>query len=62
MPSDYLYCYSPAMFHFLRTAGHRYICVGLNEKTGGRFWLFAKDDAVKRTLDAYGAIKPGGAA
>lgn len=45
------------MFHFLRAAGHRYICVGLNEKTGGRFWLFAKDDAVKRTLDEYDAAR-----
>lgn len=57
MSNAYLYCYSPAMFHFLRAKGLRYICVGINEKTGGRFWLFAKDDAVKRALDEYAAIK-----
>ncbi|CAM2952289.1 hypothetical protein PASE110613_09180 [Paenibacillus sediminis] len=57
MSNVYLYCYSPSMFHFLRTKGIRYICVGINEKTGGRFWLFAKDDAVKRALDEYDASK-----
>jgi hypothetical protein len=55
--TDYLYCYSPAMFHYLRSRGHRYICVGVNERTGGRFWLFAKDDAVRRTLDEYESVK-----
>jgi len=57
MSNAYLYCYSPGMFHFLRAKGLRYICVGINEKTGGRFWLFAKDDAVRRALDEYTAIK-----
>lgn len=55
--NEFLYCYSPAMFHFLRAKGLRYICVGVNERTGGRFWLFAKDDAVRRALDEYAAIK-----
>lgn len=57
MNNAYLYCYSPAMFHFLRAKGIRYICVGINEKTSGRFWLFAKDDAVKLALDEYDASK-----
>ncbi len=57
MKNDYLYCYSPSMFHFLRSRGHRYICVGLNEKTGGKFWLFAKDDEVSRSLDMYDESK-----
>lgn len=57
MSNAYLYCYSPAMFHFLRAKGIRYICVGINEKTGGRFWLFAKDAAVRSALDEYAAIR-----
>lgn len=57
MSNAYLYCYSPAMFHFLRAKGIRYICVGINEKTGGRFWLFAKDTAVRSALDEYAVIR-----
>ncbi len=53
MSNAYLFCYSPAMFRFLVSAGHRYICVGVNERTGGRFWLFEKSDAVRRSLDEY---------
>ncbi|TCM89614.1 hypothetical protein EV294_11279 [Paenibacillus sp. BK033] len=53
MNNAYLFCYSPAMFQFLRARGHRYICVGINERTGGRFWLYAKDDGLKRSLDDY---------
>jgi hypothetical protein len=53
MINAYLYCYSPAMFHFLRAKGIRYICVGVNEKTGGRFWLFEKSDTVRTALDEY---------
>jgi hypothetical protein len=57
MSNDFLYCYSPAMLSFLRAKGHRYICVGVNEKTGGKFWLFTKDDGVRRSLDEYTVLK-----
>ncbi|WP_161601334.1 DUF5659 domain-containing protein [Paenibacillus luteus] len=55
MTNAYLYCYSPTMFHFLRAKGIRYICVGVNERSGGRFWLFEKSEEVKSTLDDYNA-------
>lgn len=57
MHNDFLYCYSPSLFHFLRRKGRKYICIGVNERTGGRFWLFVKDDAVRRDLDEYAASK-----
>ena len=36
----YFYCYSPRMKRALLAHGFRYICVGINCKTGARFWLF----------------------
>lgn len=57
MNDEYLFCYSPPMLHFLRAKGHRYICVGVNERTGGRFWLFAKNETLRQSLDEYGTVK-----
>lgn len=53
---DFLYCYSVKMRDFLTNKGHRYICVGLNERAGTRFWLFEKTDDVKASLDEYDAL------
>lgn len=50
---DFLYCYSVKLRDFLLRQGHRYICVGLNEKAGTRFWLFEKTVDLKRSLDEY---------
>ena len=50
---DFLYCYSAKMRDFLLSKGHRYICVGLNERADTRFWLFEKTDVVKASLDEY---------
>ncbi|MEV2910708.1 hypothetical protein ABNF65_19360 [Paenibacillus larvae] len=53
MKNNYFYCYAPKLFHFLLSRGHRYICVGINENTGGKFWLFEKDAEVNRSLSEY---------
>ena len=53
---DFLYCYSVKMRDFLIDKGHRYICVGLNERTDTRFWLFEKTDMVRKSLDEYDTI------
>jgi len=50
---DFLYCYSVKLRDFLVNKGHRYICVGLNERSDTRFWLFEKTDDVKESLDEY---------
>lgn len=54
---DYLYCYSVKMRDFLLERGHRYICVGINERAGTRFWLFEKTDGVKSSLDVYDTLE-----
>lgn len=50
---EFLYCYSIRMRDFLMGKGHKYICVGINERTDTRFWLFEKTDDVKDSLDEY---------
>lgn len=54
---DFLYCYSVKMRDFLLERGHRYICVGINERAGTRFWLFEKTDGVKSSLDVYDTLE-----
>lgn len=53
---DFLYCYSVKMRDFLLERGHRYICVGINERANTRFWLFEKTNEVKASLDQYDAL------
>jgi len=53
---DFLYCYSVKMRDFLLNKGHRYICVGVNQKADTHFWLFEKTDEVKASLDEYDAM------
>jgi len=50
---EFLYCYSVRMRDFLMGRGHRYICVGINERSDTRFWLFEKTDEVVKSLDKY---------
>lgn len=50
---DLLFVYSATLFHFLKANGQRYICTGLHEKSGNKFWLFEKTDGVKSLLDEY---------
>ena len=49
----YLYCYSTTLYHFLMASGQRYICVGVNERTGKRFYLFEKTSELRALLDEY---------
>lgn len=41
---DYFYCYSPRLQRALYANGFRFICVGLNIKTGAVFWLYEATD------------------
>lgn len=40
MEHQYFYCYSNRLMRALRANGFRYICVGINMKTGSRFYLY----------------------
>lgn len=34
------FCYSKRLKRALEANGYRHICIGLNERTGDKFWLF----------------------
>lgn len=38
--NGFFFCYSPRLKRALEANGFRYVCVGLNENTGARFWLY----------------------
>lgn len=55
--TSYFYCYSPILKARLIDAGERYICVGLHEKTGRKFWLFIQTDKLGDILAEWSARK-----
>ncbi|MEH6941662.1 hypothetical protein [Bacillus sp. JJ722] len=56
--NNYFYCYSPKLKTRLLEMGERFICVGLHETTGRKFWLFAKSETVDAVLAEWRANKP----
>ena len=48
--SDYFFCYSARLKNRLLDAGERYICVGLNESTKRKFWLFPQSDTIGEVI------------
>ncbi|PQP90946.1 hypothetical protein CPT76_03780 [Paenibacillus sp. AR247] len=52
--SEYFYCYSIPLFRFLKMdKGISFICYALHDKTPMSFWLFEKNDELKRALKEY---------
>ena len=58
---QYFFCYSPRMHRALRQYGFRYICVGMNERSGETFWLYEgtqelnyfKDNVYQDVIDQF---------
>lgn len=50
--TDYFFCYSPRLKGRLLDAGLRFICVGINESTGRKFWLFEQTPKLSELLAA----------
>ena len=53
MNNDYFYCYSPRLKNRLLEEGERFICVGLNEDTRKKFWLFENTSKLSEVMDAW---------
>ena len=53
----YFYCYSPQLKTKLLTEGERFICVGLNESTQRKFWLFKQTEALGEVLAKWSDAK-----
>lgn len=54
---DFFFCYSPRLKQRLLDAGERFICVGINESTQRKFWLFTQNETVGKTIEAHKATR-----
>lgn len=51
---EYFYCYSVFLFKFLKMdKGISFICYALHDKTLKPFWIFERDDELKKALKQY---------
>jgi len=55
--TDFFYCYSPRLKQSLLDAGERFICVGLNESTGRKFWLFPQNERLSDVIATHKATR-----
>ena len=58
MNRNYFYCYSPKLKGRLLNEGERFICVGINENTGKKFWLFEQSEKLSEVLTEWKQRKP----
>lgn len=56
--NDFFYCYSPALSGFLQAKGIRYICVGINENTGKKFWQYRRGEPLDDAISEWQANNP----
>lgn len=55
MKTEYMYCYSPALFQHLRfKRGQEYICTGKHILTGVQFWQFKRTPELEAAMSEYG--------
>lgn len=54
----YFYCYSRNLKNRLLDEGERFICVGINERSNKRFWLFEQSEKLSEVLSDWKASKP----
>ncbi|MEW8987791.1 MAG: hypothetical protein AB2401_12480 [Bacillus sp. (in: firmicutes)] len=59
MENRFFYCYSPPLYRFLKQAGIKYVCTGLNESSMRQFWQFERNDKLNELLTEYAGNKPG---
>ncbi len=50
---DYFFCYNAKMMAHLKRCGFSYICSALHEKSGNRFWLFARSGNLQASIDNF---------
>lgn len=58
MVNEFFYCYSPALNRHLTTEGLRYICVGINENSGKKFWQYARGAELDAAITKWQANNP----
>lgn len=58
MGNGFFYCYSPLLSDHLQASGLRYICVGINENTGKKFWQYARGEELDAAITEWQANNP----
>jgi hypothetical protein len=54
---DLFYCYSIALFHFLKANGFFYLAKGLNENTNKNYWVFVRTPDFLEALTTWGQVR-----
>ena len=55
--SNYFYCYSKKMAHFIRAFDVRYINIGTNQNTHTKYYVFEKSERLDRIIELYNKVK-----
>lgn len=51
------YCYSAKMSHFIRAFDIKYIEIGVNDKSGTRYYVFEKSERLDKIISLYNSVK-----
>lgn len=55
--SEYFYCYSSKLAHFIRAFDIKYIDVGVNKNTNTKYYLFHKSEKLDKVINLYNEVK-----
>lgn len=55
--SEYFYCYSIRMSHFIRAFDIKYVDVGFNAKSGTKYYVFNKSKKLDEIINLYNSVK-----
>lgn len=55
--SNYFYCYSMRMSHFIRAFDIKYVQIGINHKTKTKYYVFEKSERLDNIISLYNKVK-----
>lgn len=55
--SQFFYCYSMRMSHFIRAFNIKYIDVGFNAKSKTKYYIFEKSEKLDKVIELYNRVK-----
>ena len=55
--SQFFYCYSMKMSHFIRAFNIKYIDVGFNAKSKTKYYIFEKSEKLDKVIELYNSVK-----
>ena len=55
--SQFFYCYSMRMSHFIRAFNIKYIDVGFNAKSKTKYYIFEKSEKLDKVIELSNSVK-----